>query len=316
MSIRPELQLSPLCLGGAGLGTSLDEAASSALLDAFVDLGGTMVDTAATYSDWHGGEKSASEKLLGRWLQSRGHGDQVTVATKGGCPRPGRFFRLRPEDIRSDLEASLTHVGVERIELYWLHRDDPTIAVGEILDSLAEHARAGRIGAYGCSNWTLDRIREADSWAAEHGIAGFAANQPMWSLSATDPASLGDRTLVLMDEAMHRHHTGADWPALPFSSQASGFFSGRHQRGDDPPDRPGFVQQYWTEANFARLGRVEKLSRDLGEPQSAVALSYLLNQPFPVSPIIGASSVSQLTQSWRATEISLDPATVTWLEHG
>jgi len=310
------LRLSPLCLGGAGLGTKLDERASYALLDAFVDLGGTMIDTAATYADWHGDEKSASEKLLGRWLASRGHGDRVTVATKGACPRPGQFFRLQPADIRSDLEASLRHLQVERIELYWLHRDDPSIPVEVIIDALAEHARAGRIGAYGCSNWSLPRIREANAYAADRGIPGFAANQMMWCLSATDPATVDDTTLVLMDEELHRYHADQAWPALPFSSQAGGFFSGRYRRGDTPPDRAGFVRQYWSPANFDRLDRVTQLAAELGQPASAVALAHLTNQPFPTSPIIGASSVEQLTESWRATEIRLEPDVVEWLERG
>lgn len=310
------IALSPLCLGGASLGTTLDQAASYALLDAFVDLGGTMVDTAATYADWHGGEASASEKLLGRWLRSRRHGDRITVATKGACPRPGRFFRLQPDDIRDDLEASLRHLGRERIELYWLHRDDPTVPVEVIIDALAGHAAAGRIGRFGCSNWSLARIREANAYALWCGVPGFVANQPMWSLSATRRDALDDQTLVLMDAELHRYHQERGWPALPFSSQASGFFSGRYHRDDTPPDRASFVRQYWTEDNFARLARVEQLAGDLGRPPAAVALAYLLNQPFPVSPIIGASSVAQLTESWQATSIRLAPEVVAWLEHG
>lgn len=138
---------------------------------------------------------------------------------------PGRFFRLRAAGIRHDLESSLGNLGVERIELYWLHRDDPEIDVTEILGELNQHIVAGRIGAIGCSNWTLPRIVSAAECADEQGLIGFSVDQMMWSLSDTDPAALSDQALVLMDRSTP---TTLDWagPPCPSHPRAGGFFSG------------------------------------------------------------------------------------------
>jgi aryl-alcohol dehydrogenase-like predicted oxidoreductase len=136
---------------------------SFALLDAFVEQGGTFLDTAHVYANWAPGPRSISEKTIGAWLKATGTRDRLLIATKGGHPAPGHEpgSRLSPSDIVGDLDESLDFLGVERVDLYWLHRDDPNRPVGAMLEVVNEQARLGKIRHVGCSNWRPRRIRAA-----------------------------------------------------------------------------------------------------------------------------------------------------------
>ena len=148
----PNTDLAPsvLCLGGVPLGSALDERQSFAVLDAFVAHGGTFLDTAKVYADWLPGERSVSEKTLGRWLQQRKQRDRLVIATKGAHPELATMHkpRMTRQEIVADLEQSLRNLQTDVIDLYWLHRDDPQTPVAAILDTLEEQVRAGKIRAY------------------------------------------------------------------------------------------------------------------------------------------------------------------------
>src|SRR5207248_5002422 len=164
------------------------------LIETWLELGGNIIDTAHVYS---GGN---SERAMGRWFQERGRRDDVLVLTKGAHHNADRR-RVTPEDITCDLRDSLARMKTEMIDLYLLHRDDPDVPVGPIVEALEEHRRAGRIRAYGGSNWSTARLEEANAYARAHGLQGFIAsspnlslavqNEPVWAdcLSASDPGS-------------------------------------------------------------------------------------------------------------------------------
>src|SRR5262249_12756538 len=147
-----------------------------ALLDTWLELGGNVVDTAHVYS---GGN---SERALGRWIADRGTGDQLVIIDKGAHPNADRK-RVTPEDITCDLRDNLARLKVDCIDLYLLHRDDPEVPVGPIVAALNSHLRAGRLRAFGGSNWSPERLEEASRFAADRGLEGFTASSPHLSLA-------------------------------------------------------------------------------------------------------------------------------------
>ncbi len=308
-----DLTVSSLCLGTLSLGSTLDLRASFKLLDAFVDQGGNFLDTAKIYADWLPGEKSLSEKTIGRWLRERKSHGPVVVGTKGAHPdlEAMNVPRLSSQEIRSDVEASLLHLGVDRIDLYWLHRDDTRRPVEEILGTMGGLVRAGKIRYFGCSNWTLERIRASQVYAKKTACPGFVANQPMWSLAKVNPGGNSDPTLVVMDEAMQRYHRENGFAAIPYSSQANGWFqkmaAGISTQG---------LSKYSNQANEGRSQRVQKLAEQSGSSITQVVLGYLLSQPFATCPIIGCHSLAQLQDSLKASEVVLTPEQVKYLEAG
>jgi aryl-alcohol dehydrogenase-like predicted oxidoreductase len=220
--------------------------------------------------------------------------------------------RLSPAEIVADLDASLANLQTDVIDLYWLHRDDEQRPVGEILETLEAQRRAGKIRAYGCSNWRTPRIQAAGAYATEHSLPGFAADQMMWSYAAIDPSALGDPSMVVMDDDLYTYHVESRLAAIPYSSQARGFFqklaAGR-VRKDDAGLRP-----YAGKANRRRLERLRRLAAATGHTITGLALAYLTSQPFVTVPIIGSRTEAQLVDSLQAAEIELAPREVAYLE--
>jgi len=199
------------------------------------------------------------------------------------------------------------------VDLYWLHRDDPSVPVGDILGWLNEHLRVGLVRAIGCSNWSVARQAEADAWAAEHRATGFCASQIRWSLAdyaltdgeVTDMLSMDDETF-----AWHRRTGRA---VVAYSSQACGFFSGKYGPGADPAAtgvRKDVIERYDTPANRRRLAAAEALAAERGCTANQVALACLFHQPFPVCALTGAHTLDQLRDSCAAADVRLSPADV------
>ena len=319
----PGTDLSPsvLALGTVPVGSTLGQTESFALLDRYLEAGGTFIDTARVYSDWLPGERSSSEKMIGRWLATRKNRGSFILATKGGHPPLDDMHhsRLSSAEIRHDLESSLHDLGAGHIDLYWLHRDDPAHPVEDVIDTLDALVNAGHIRHYGASNWSAERIAAANVYAEQSGKRSFVANQMMWSLAAPNPAGMLDDTLVDMDTSTLVLHTRTGLSAVPYTSQAHGFFSGRYERGAAPPDSPAArsVQRlFYNDANFARLERVREVSVRLGWSPTVVVLAYLRAQPFPVFPIIGPRTLDQLEDSLPAGDLTLDAEGAEWLECG
>mgnify|MGYP001095261446 CR=1 FL=1 len=304
-----ELDPSVIVLGTASFGTAIAADDSWRLLDAFLECGGNFVDTAHIYGDWASSERSMSEKTIGAWLERTGMRGRVVLATKGAhLNLQTRVPRMRPEEVRSDLRESLEYLRTDVIDLYWLHRDDPAVPVGEILDVLEEERRAGTIRHYGCSNWGPQRILEAAAYAASRGQEGFVANQLMWSLALPNPEGITDKTLWWMDAPTYAYHRRTGLAAVAYSSQAKGFFSGKYGPGlTDAADgrRAGVIRQYYSPENFERLAAAQAIAARRGCSANDVALAYLIHQPFATYAIVGPRSVEQLRDSCRAADVTL-----------
>ena len=255
-----------------------------------------------------------SEKTLGAWMKARGNRQQVVVATKGAHPNLETMHipRLSPAEIVGDLEASLGHLQTEQIDLYWLHRDDPARPVSEILETLEAQRQAGKIRYYGCSNWRPARLREAQSYAQQHGLSGFAADQPLWNLAQVEYANLGDPTLAVMDGELWALHRELNLACVPFSSQANGFFQ-KLERGQEARIQGNQRRMYLTPENRARFERAQALKARSGLSTTQIVLGYLLAQPFPTFPVIGPKTQEQLRDSLSAAEAQLSAEDVAFL---
>lgn len=314
---RTDIHASSICLGTASIGSTLNEADSFKMLDTFVDLGGNFLDTSLNYADWQCEIKSVSEKTIGKWMKLRQNRNRIVVGTKGGCPKPaeGRFFRLSREELEHDLQKSLSNLQVSTIDLYWLHRDDPSRPVSEMIDFLHEQVIAGKIRSFGCSNWSVERIEEARAYSEAAGKYGFCANQMMWSLAEPNPDGISDKTLAVMDQATKKYHETYDLAAVPFSSQAGGFFGRALSRTELEKAKPS-LGKYFNDVNFGRLERVREVAGKIGAAPSAVALAVLFAQPYAVYPIIGSRTTEQLADSCAAGQLRLEEKTARYIETG
>ena len=308
---QTDLTVSQVCMGTAQFGSGISQTDSFALLDAYVEHGGNFIDTARVYADWLPNGANASETTIGEWLKQNNKRDQIVLATKGAHPdlKTMHISRMSAEEIQHDIEASLRYLQTDVIDLYWLHRDDERVPVGEIVEILNSHIQAGRIRYIGCSNWKAARIRAANDYAQAHDLAGFVANQPMWSLAEPNRANFSDQTMVVMDDTDIQFHHEAGLAAIPFSSQAQGYFSklaaGNLKEGDR--------SKYDNPVNLARFDRVQELSNRYSVSISSVVLSYLTSQPFPVIPIIGARTTDQLQDSLQDFGLALSSDEVDYL---
>lgn len=305
------LSVSDLCLGAASFGDTISERDTFALLDRYLELGGNFIDTARVYSDWAPGEARRSERVLGDWLKARSGRNGLVIATKGGHPflSSPDTRRTSAEELRDDLEGSLRTLRIETVDVYWLHRDDPTRPVEHFIDVLNAFRREGKIRALGASNWTVARLRAANDYAERTGQSGFAASQPFWCLGCRHLQRTlfpGGVTFGTEEEKFHRD-TGL--AVMPYTPQAQGFFS-KYARL--PAERrPELAQSaFYTPQNRATAEAAMALAAEHSTNVTAIVLAYLRARPFPVVPILGCRTIAQLEDSFGALQVSLTPAEV------
>lgn len=314
MPLAPSL----VCLGGGPLGSAIPRERAFELLDAYTEAGGNWVDTAHVYAAWLPDGAGVSERTIGAWIKARGVRQSFMVGTKGAHPKLSTMHipRLQPADITQDLFESLERLQSDYIDLYWLHRDDPAIPVGEILGIVNEHLSAGRIRALGASNWTVARLQEASEYAASHQLVGFCASQIGWSLAEPNPVTSAYAGTLNMDKPTLAYHIASGLPVVAYSSQAGGFFGGKYSRASasDPAlVGSGMAKHYFNDTNFTRLEHAQALAARLGQTTNAIAVAYLTNQPFAGFAIAGCRTVEQVRDSCAATDVLLSPVDLAWL---
>ncbi len=304
-----DLQPSVLCFGGGSLCQSDFQPEAFRLLDQYQDLGGNFIDTANVYGKWLPAASNISERYIGSWLASRKNRNRIVLATKGGHPDLATMgvSRLSRQDVLADLDESLKSLQTDYIDLYWLHRDDENRPVAEILGYLNDFVRSGKIRWFGCSNWKPARIREAIELSAAGRLQGLAANQLLWSLAEYRRDTLGDPTMVGMDEATWQLHRQVNLAAVPYSSQAHGYFQKLGQIGKDQI-KPDLRRMYDLPVNDRRFAAIGQMAEELPCTLDELVLGYLLAQPFPVFPIIGARTADQLALSMKAGQRVWDAA--------
>jgi len=315
---KTPLKVSQLCYGTNMLGSAIDQGQSNEILDRFVELGGNFIDTARMYGDWiPNGPKGASERAIGTWLKGRSR-DGIVIGTKG-CGvdlRVGDWRnRVTAQDLASDLNESLEHLQVETIDLYWLHADNPQAPVGPIIDALIEHQQAKRIRHFGASNWSPQRVLEAQAYAAKRGHEGFVAVQPFWGLAKPNPegAAAAGYGAYYEDGFQAVHESGLT--IVPYSGQSRGYFTKVDASGEASL-RDDIKAMYLNDANRARLKAVQTVAKRHGVSINEVVVAYLTSQPLQTIPIIGASKPEQLVESVKAVKLKLSATELTELRAG
>jgi aryl-alcohol dehydrogenase-like predicted oxidoreductase len=286
---------------------------SFALLDAAYEAGIRVFDAAWVYA---GGD---AERCLGAWFDARGVRNDVVIIDKGCHPNMDRQ-RVTPYDLAADLHDALARLRVESIDVYMLHRDDPEVPAGEIVDALNEHHFAGRIKAFGGSNWTHARIAEANDHALARGLQPFTASSPNYGLAlqVDDPWGPGCVTLSGPEHAAAREwYCETGMAVIAYSSLGRGLFSGRITRNNYREIADDACQKaYCHEVNFERLDRARALAQKKGVNVAQLALSYVLSSPMNVYATVGAVSKQECEECMAATRIELTESETRWLEYG
>jgi len=305
---RVSLTVSELCLGTMYFGYRTDEQTSFAILDRFREAGGTFLDTANNYGQWHG-DAGESERVIGRWLRSRRAAGEMVVATKVGArttvpgdPDERNWQGLGAEAIRADAQTSLRQLGVDRLDVYYAHIDDRATPLAETIGALGELAAAGQVGLLGASNIATWRVEQARGIARQAGLPGYACVQQEGTYLLPQP---GRGQLNLVTEELLDYAAATGVTVLAYSPLQAG----RYAR----PERP-LRAAYAHAGSQARLAAAGEVAGELGATTGQVALAWLLHQDPPVIPIPGASSVAQLDEILAAAELKLDDATLERLD--
>jgi aryl-alcohol dehydrogenase-like predicted oxidoreductase len=308
----PGMRIEPsrICLGSAGIGTHISKDDSFAVMDAFFEAGGNFIDTAHIYAAWVDGGWGASERTIGEWIRSRGNRDRVVVGTKGAHSPWGsedKSGRCSREDLEQHLNESLERLATDYVDLYWLHLDEPSRPVGEIIESLADLQHSGRILSYGASNWMTDRIEAANAYAKEKGLPPFVASQPWFSLGAAAGGPSSDDPTADSADPLRQWHIKTRLPMIPYASQANGYFGA----GNVAWAKSGFAgsperaESFDSPANRQRLLRAIDLAGRKNLTANQIALAYLLSQPFAVYPIIGTGNPDHAREALSAASLLL-----------
>ncbi|HJU77113.1 MAG TPA: aldo/keto reductase [Sphingomicrobium sp.] len=288
------IMVAPLALGGNVFDWTADEAASFAILDAFVEAGGTMIDTADVYSSWAPGHSGGeSEALIGRWLKRNpANRDKVVIATKVGYTAG-----LAPDTIAPSCEASLRRLGVDTIDLYYQHKDDDSVPLEQSLSAFETLREQGKIRAIGISNFTADRVDEAVNTARRCGLMPPVALQPWYNLVERE------RFEGELRDAAIRNGLGV----FPYFGLAYGFLTGKYRSQADVRESPrGDRAIRYLEGNGRRvLAALDEIAGETGAALATISLAWLMAQPAVTAPIASATSLDQLEELTAAMQLNL-----------
>lgn len=305
-------------------------------LDMSVGMGITVFDSAQSYGQ--------SEVVLGKWMQARKNRERVIIVTKGCHPSPWRQDRVHDFDLEADINDSLCKLQTDYIDIYLIHKDNQNYPVGKLMEVLDAYYKAGKIKAYGASNWTHQRIAEANEYARAHGLHEMEISSPNFSLAdyQADPWGPGNVSISGPRNADAREwYQNTQVAVIAFSSLARGFFSGRITRelyeqqkneefnpmilfmgqaskeqltGSTQKIDPICFNSFCFEENFQRLDRCRELAEKKGVTIPQIAMAYVLNSGLNVFPITGAANEAELQSSIDALDLVLIPEEVKWLD--
>jgi aryl-alcohol dehydrogenase-like predicted oxidoreductase len=292
-----DVAIAPLVLGGNVFGWSADEAASFAVLDAFVAEGLACIDTADTYSGWVPGNSGGeSETIIGRWLKRRGKRDDVVIATK--VAKWSKHKGLSPANIAAAADDSLQRLGIERIDVYFAHEDDPSVPLEDTLGAFARLIEAGKVRAIGASNYSGMRLAEALAVSAKHGLPRYEVVQPEYNLVARQPYEKD------IEPVVRRENLGV----VCYYALASGFLSGKYRGEADlgkSAVRGGAVRKYLNAHGLRVLTALDTIAAAHRATPAQVALAWLIARPSITAPIASATRVEQVRDIAAATRLTL-----------
>jgi len=297
------IEVAPLALGGNVFGWTVDEATGFKLLDAFVDAGFNLIDTADVYPKWAPGRQGGeSEELIGKWLERRGRRNDVVIATKVGWEFSPDRKGLSKEYILRSAEGSLRRLHTDYIDLYQSHKDDPETPLEETLGAYDQLIREGKVRAIGASNYSAERLRQALEASEKNGLPRYESLQPEYSLAERAGFESG------LEQLCREKNLGV----ITYFSLASGFLTGKYRSEADleKSARGQMVRKYMNERGKRILAALEEVARDLNSTPAQVAIAWLIARPSVTAPIASARTIEQLNDLVAATKLKLDSSAI------
>lgn len=291
----------PLCFGGNVFGWTLDRDGSFAMLDAFYEAGGRMIDSAEGYSSWIPGNKGGeSETILGEWMELRGVRGDMLIATKTGMGGPP--YALKPEKVAAALDASLERLRTDYVDIYYAHRDDLTTPLDEVVSGYDALVKAGKVRELGASNYTAERLAEVTALADSVGATPFSVLQPKFNLVWRH-----EYEGALQDLCVARNIA-----VLPYYGLASAFLTGKFRKPEDleGTTRGGGAREFAENGGWAMLPVLDAVAAETGATPAQVAVAWLRTQPGVAAPLASASKVEQLADLVASASLTLDEGQV------
>jgi len=301
------LSIAPLALGGNVFGWTADKKSSFEILDAFVDFGFNLIDTANIYSTWVEGNKGGeSESIIGEWIKKSKKRDRVYIATKVGMEMPG-FKGLAKDQIIRSVEESLTRLQIEVIDLYQAHKDDPKTPLEETLEAFDQLVKQGKVRFVGASNYDAMRLDQALSISQSLGITSYVSLQTYYNLYDRERFEKNLEKLCLT------HQLGI----LPYFSLAQGFLTGKYRSKEDLPQSPrgSSIERYLDDRGMKIIHALDTISRAHHVVPAVIALAWLLQRKGVTAAIASVTSVKQLTELAKVSQLRLSPEEIIKLDH-
>jgi aryl-alcohol dehydrogenase-like predicted oxidoreductase len=301
------IEVAPLAFGGNVFGWTVDEPTSFRLLDAFIDRGFDLIDTADVYSRWVPGHQGGeSESIIGNWLARTRKRSRVVIATKVGIEMATDKKGLSRSYILSAVEDSLRRLQTDYIDLYQSHQDDPATPLDETLRAYQDLIKQGKVRAIGASNYTAARLSEALSVSESQGLPRYVSLQPLYNLYDREDYE------AQLEDVCRQHHLGV----FPYFSLASGFLTGKYRSLSDTDGkaRGALVAKYLNERGFEILKALDTVAADNHSTPAKVAIAWLLAKPTITAPIASATNVNQLPDLFDAVDLQLDEDSVKILD--
>ncbi len=292
------IEVAPLAFGGNVFGWTIDEPTSFKLLDAFVDAGFNLIDTADSYSRWkegnHGGE---SETIIGNWMKQRGNRDKVIIATKVGSDM-GEGKSLKKNYIFKAVEDSLKRLQTDHIDLYQSHFDDLSTPVEETMDAYAELVKQGKVKAIGASNLSIERLKQSVEYSESKGLPRYETLQPLYNLYDREGFEKELQPFSLQNNI----------GVINYYSLASGFLTGKYRSENDlsKSARGGGVKKYLNDRGFKILQALDEVAKRYNTKPATISLAWLMAQPAIAAPIASATNTEQLNDLIASANLKLD----------
>ena len=304
------LKITSVVMGTDCFGAEMEPDLCERLLDLYIDQGGNTIDTARSYSIWSGDfTPGQSERVIGNWLKKRGKRDGLVISTKCAHPASTKRMdipRLSEKDIFEDVEGSLRDLGTDYIDILWLHRDNKTLPVSEIMESLHKLVKQGKVLNVGASNWTAERICQANDYAVKNNLTPFCGSQIKWALCKTASDINIVQDVVEMTKEEYAFYKETKMPVFAFASQAKGFMYKMAMGGIEALS-PKARERYFCPENVERFQKVMAYCKESGVSLESAVLSSLIGNPyFETCAIVGCKNEKQLLSSISGADAKID----------
>lgn len=289
-----DMNIFPIVLGSDYYGSIVSEQTAFDNIDLYIKNGGNLIDTARMYVD------GKSEETIGRYIAKRGLKNKLFVSTKAAYPDGEKLEinRLNREEIESDADKSLKALGVDIIDILWLHRDDPSVTVEQVADAMDEIIKKGKVRYWGVSNWTAKRLDELNQYAQKSGKPKAFGSQIQWSLARC--CNCNDKTLVAMNSTEYNYYSVKDIPVFAYASQGKGFFEKYHSDTLTAKAK----ERYLCDENIKTYELLNKVSKETGHSLTALGLAYLIKQPeIDTFPLIGCTKTEYVSKAMEALTV-------------